>query len=70
MDIGTGESISVNNLAQIMMNILGRKVIVNHVERKAGVEESLADTKLATKYLKFQAKTSIYDGLEKMINGK
>ena len=67
-NIGCGESVTINHLAEILEKIVGNKITINHVERNnKEVRFSLADTALAKKELGFVAKRKLEVELKKLI---
>ena len=66
LNIGTGIPTSVNELAQLMINLSGKKLEIKYDELPQGdVKESLADASLAKKLIGWNYETSIKDGLKK-----
>jgi len=68
-NIGTGTKTSVNELANILIELSGRHKtkIVYSKERKGDIRDSCANISRARNILKFKPKFSIYGGLKKMI---
>ena len=67
-NIGSGSSITINKLAELMQKIAGIKVNVQYApERPADVKHCKADTKKVESYLGFKPKVSIEDGLEQYL---
>lgn len=63
-NLGSGESITVNRLAEIMQEISGIRVGVEHVpERPADVKHCKANASKAKEYLGFVAEEKLYNGL-------
>ena len=66
LNIGTGIPTSVNELAQLMINLSGKKLEIKFDELPQGdVKESLADASLAKKLIGWNYETSLKDGLKK-----
>ena len=66
LNIGTGIPTSVNELAQLMINLSGKKLEIKFDELPQGdVKESLADVSLAKKLIGWNYNTSLKDGLKK-----
>jgi UDP-glucose 4-epimerase len=66
LNIGTGIPTSVNELAQLMINLSGKKLEIKYDELPQGdVKESLADVSLAKKLIGWNYNTSLKDGLKK-----
>jgi len=67
-NIGSGKSITINQLAEILEKIVGSEITIKHVEQKNNeVRFSLADTALAKNELGFVAKRKLEDELKKLI---
>jgi UDP-glucose 4-epimerase len=66
LNIGTGIPTSVNELAQLMINLSGKKLEIKYDELPQGdVKESLADVSLSKKLIGWNYNTSLKDGLKK-----
>jgi len=66
LNIGTGIPTSVNELAQSMINLSGKKLEIKFNELPQGdVKESLADVSLAKKLIGWNYEASLKDGLKK-----
>jgi UDP-glucose 4-epimerase len=66
LNIGTGIPTSVNELAQLMIDLSGKKLEIKFDELPQGdVKESLADVSLAKKLIDWNYNTSLKDGLKK-----
>ena len=66
LNIGTGIPTSVNELAQLMINLSGKKLEIKYDELPQGdVKDSLADVSLAKKLIGWNYNTSLKDGLKK-----
>jgi nucleoside-diphosphate-sugar epimerase len=66
LNIGTGIPTSVNELAQLMINLSGKKLEIKFDELPQGdVKDSLADASLAKKLIGWNYETSLKDGLKK-----
>ena len=66
LNIGTGIPTSVKELAQLMINLSGKKLEIKFDELPQGdVKESLADVSLAKKLIGWNYNTSLKDGLKK-----
>lgn len=64
----TGQATSLKQLAAAIGDTLGRTLTLYHEPARAGdIRHSLGDAKLATSDLRFQAKTSLRDGLKKLM---
>jgi UDP-glucose 4-epimerase len=69
LNIGTGKSTSILELANMMIQISSRKVIINFDEELSGdVEKSQADTTLVKEKIGWTYKIELLDGLKKLIS--
>jgi UDP-glucose 4-epimerase len=65
-NIACGERISINQLAEHLMDVLGRKVPVVHREPRPGeVKHSLADISKASEHLGYTPSVDIWEGLQR-----
>jgi len=68
-NLGSGGSITINELADMMQEIAGIKVGVNYApERPADVKHCKANTEKVEKSLGFKVKVSLEEGLEEYMN--
>ena len=66
-NIASGKSISINELAEIIVSSSGKKLDIIHKEEKRGeIKNSVADVSLAEKNLGFFAKRTLRDELSKL----
>ena len=66
-NIASGKSISINELAEIIVSSSGKKLDIIHKEEKRGeIKNSAADVSLAEKNLGFFAKRTLRDELSKL----
>lgn len=65
-NIGSGKSISINELAGILIKISGKKIRIIHEDKKEEVQYSQADTTLAKSDLGFTATRKLEDELRKL----
>ena len=66
LNIGTGISTSIKKLAEIMIELSGKKLEINYDDLPLGdVKDSLADVSLAKKLINWRYETSLKNGLEK-----
>jgi UDP-glucose 4-epimerase len=71
MNVCTGAATSVLQLAAIIGALEGRPPFLRHAPRRAGdVRESLGDPTLAKASLGFEARTSLSDGLRRVIDAQ
>jgi len=70
-NIASGKPTTINDLADIMIRLSGKSGLKPiHVEaRKGDIRHSYADISKAVEKLKFKPKTTLEEGLAKMING-
>lgn len=65
---GTGNPVSINNLADIVIKISGKPLSPTYIEeRKGDIKHSYADISEAKKLLNFQPNTELEDGLKDLI---
>jgi UDP-glucose 4-epimerase len=63
-NIGSGTSVTINELAGMMIGLSGREVAVNHASpRKGDVRDSLADIRKARSVLGFEPEVFLREGL-------
>lgn len=68
-NIATGRSVSINELANMMISISGRKLgIVHKNQQKGDIKHSQASIRLARKELGYVPKTSLRAGLESLMS--
>jgi len=70
MDIGTGDSVSVNDVVKIILDVSGGKSEVRYLPSRLGEgpeRELKADTSKAQRLLGFEARTELREGLEKTV---
>jgi len=69
LNIAGGKRISINDLANKIMNMIGREVQVVYKERREGdVKDSLADISLARDFIDYTPKYSLDEGLKETIH--
>ncbi len=67
LNIATGITTSVNDLAKIMINLSGEKLVPEHVDSRPGdIKKSHADTSLAKKLIGWESKFSLEEGLKEI----
>ncbi|MDI1496028.1 MAG: NAD-dependent epimerase [Cenarchaeum symbiont of Oopsacas minuta] len=67
-NIGTGKTVSINDLAKVMIKLYGLEFKPKYVDAlKGDVDKSQADTKLAEKSLNWKYKTDLQNGLSYII---
>lgn len=69
-NLGTGRSYSLLELVDILNDKMGKDLEPTFVENNimGYVQETLADTKKTSDILKFKSKTSLEEGIEKLLN--
>ncbi|MBI2080081.1 NAD-dependent epimerase/dehydratase family protein [Candidatus Micrarchaeota archaeon] len=69
-NVGTGKSASINHLLTILNKKLGTNIEATHIQNpvKNYVDKTQADTNKSKKDLGFEAKVSLEDGIEKLID--
>ena len=66
LNIGTGISTSIKELAELMIELSGKKLKISYGDLPLGdVEDSLADVSLAKKLINWNYETSLKNGLKK-----
>ncbi|MHA7646525.1 NAD-dependent epimerase/dehydratase family protein [Nitrosopumilus sp. S4] len=61
-NIASGKSISINELAKNIFDVLGKKVEIKYFDKQIeDIQNSIADVSLAKKYLEFVAKRKLKD---------
>ena len=67
LNIATGITTSVNDLAEIMINLAGQKLEPEYVDSRPGdIRKSQADTSLAKKLIGWEPKISLEEGLKEI----
>jgi UDP-glucose 4-epimerase len=69
INIGTGRSVSLNDVVKILEELTGKKLNVKYMpERKGEIRNSCADITLARKILGYEPKVSLRDGLKEILS--
>ncbi|MCX7748523.1 MAG: SDR family NAD(P)-dependent oxidoreductase [Clostridia bacterium] len=69
INIGTGESITLNQLVDSLNNIFGTEIKPKYEAQRVGdVKHSVADISKAQKILGYKVETNVYDGLTKLVD--
>ncbi|MBU1626818.1 SDR family oxidoreductase [bacterium] len=64
-NIACGKRISLNNLIEILKNLTSKKINASYIQPRIGdIKHSLADINEAKKFLKYEPKTSVEEGLK------
>jgi UDP-glucose 4-epimerase len=71
-NVGSGESVSINRMVEMLGEALGKEIKPEYVENpiKNYVQKTQADTSLSEKALGFRAKTSLEQGIRKVIESE
>lgn len=64
VNIGSEEMITINALAEMIMDIAGKKLTLKHVEGPLGVRGRNSDNRLIAEKLGWKPKTKLRDGME------
>ncbi len=71
INVGTGKSVSLNEMIRILEKISGKGLkVVYKPQRKGDIKDSLADTRLAEELLGFKATISLKEGLRELLSGR
>lgn len=65
VNIGSGEIVTINHLAEMIMSIAGKKLIVRHIPGPLGVRGRKSDNRLIFKKLGWAPSRPLQEGLEK-----
>ena len=65
VNIGSEEMVSINQLAQMVMDIAGKKLTINHIAGPLGVRGRNSDNTLIKEKLGWEPEFSLRDGLKK-----
>ena len=65
VNIGSEEMVSINQLAEMIMEIANKKLTINHIDGPLGVRGRNSDNRLINKELKWQPSLPLKEGLEK-----
>ena len=64
VNIGSEEMVSINQLAQTIMDIAGKQLKIKHVDGPLGVRGRNSDNRLIRKMLNWEPNMNLRDGLE------
>ena len=71
LNVCTGKSISISELAQVLLEVTGRNLQVIHDKpRKGDVHSNYGDPTKTEKILRFKAKMSLEEGLKRIISNR
>lgn len=65
VNIGSEEMVTINRLAEMIMEVAGKQLTINHIEGPLGVRGRNSDNKLINDKLGWMPRESLYDGLKK-----
>ena len=65
VNIGSDEMVTLNDLAEMVMQIAGKKVKIKHIKGPTGVRGRTSDNRLIKKKLHWQPSTKLRDGIKK-----
>jgi nucleoside-diphosphate-sugar epimerase len=65
VNIGSEEMVSINKLAEMVMDIAGKSLTIKHVKGPLGVRGRSSDNRLIRKKLGWEPTSKLYDGLSK-----
>ena len=67
MDLGTGQTYSVRELAYILMGMMNKQAEIEFAPPRREMRNACANTKLMTEVFKYEPKVSLIEGLQKLI---
>ncbi|MEM5872199.1 MAG: GDP-mannose 4,6-dehydratase, partial [Candidatus Aenigmatarchaeota archaeon] len=71
INIGSGERVSINRLAEILKKISGKDFEINYASQRPGdIKHSQADIKRAQELLGFQPKWKLEEGLREVFQNR
>ena len=65
VNIGSEEMVSINQLAEMVMDVAGKKLTIKHVSGPMGVRGRNSDNRLITEKLGWKPTRPLREGLEK-----
>ena len=65
VNIGSEEMVTINQMAEMIMKIAGKKLSIKHIAGPTGVRGRNSDNKLLRKELRWEPSQSLFDGLSK-----
>lgn len=68
LDVGTGKSYSVEELAYILMGLIGKKAKIKYAPPRKEAKHSQANTQGIKKMFNFDAQIGLIDGLKRLLN--
>jgi len=64
LNIGSEEMVTINQLAEMVIKISGKKLSINHIDGPLGVRGRCSDNKLIKEKLDWSPNYPLYKGLE------
>jgi len=68
LNIGGEETVSINQLVEMIIGISGKKLVLNHIEGPVGIQETYVDNRLVYKRLNWKPSQPLLKGLEQTYN--
>jgi len=65
VNIGSEEMVTINQMAEMIMKIAGKKLSIKHIPGPTGVRGRNSDNKLLRRELGWEPKQSLFEGLSK-----
>ncbi|HZP06497.1 MAG TPA: NAD-dependent epimerase/dehydratase family protein [Terracidiphilus sp.] len=65
LNIGSDEMVTINRLAEVIMQIAGKKLSIRHIDGPLGVRGRNSDNRLIAEKLSWKPSASLYEGLQK-----
>ena len=65
VNIGSEEMVTINQMAEMVMKIAGKKLSIKHIPGPTGVRGRNSDNKLLRKELGWEPRRSLFEGLSK-----
>lgn len=66
-DVGSGKSISINNLAEIIRNIYGKSVNIEHGDPRKEIEFIESHPEMLWDVIGYKCKVELFDGIEELM---
>ena len=67
-NIGSGERLTIKNVAELLINLSGKKNTIKYSKQKEGdIKHSEADISLAKKYLNYNPKVEFDEGIKNLM---
>jgi nucleoside-diphosphate-sugar epimerase len=65
VNIGSEEMVTINQMAEMIMKIAGKKLSIKHIPGPTGVRGRNSDNKLLRKELGWEPRQTLFEGLSK-----